>query len=103
MRGPTSFSANETNLRNTSFRKLLFIGILVVVFVFVAKIERRSSTLIEWLLNPDHIISLSIDWRSDHPFGTAVTVVDVDDASFEAWGQPLSVPRDKRRSLSMSI
>ena len=99
MRGPTSFSANETNLRNTSFRKLLFIGILVVVFVFVAKIERRSSTLIEWLLNPDHIISLSIDWRSDHPFGTAVTVVDVDDASFEAWGQPLSVPRDKLFAL----
>ena len=95
MRSPTSFSTYETNLRNTSRWKLLLIGVLVVVFVFVAKIERRSSSLIEWLLNPDHIISLSIDWHSDHPSGTAVTVVDVDDASFEAWGQPLSVPRDK--------
>ena len=95
MGGPTSFSTDEKNLRNTSRWKLLLIGVLVVVFVFVGRIERRSSSLIEWLLNPDHIVSLSVDWHSDHPSGIAVTVVDVDDASFEAWGQPLSVPRDK--------
>jgi CHASE2 domain-containing sensor protein len=95
MSSPASFSTGETSLRSTSPWKLLLIGVLVVVFVFASRVERRSSTLIEWLLNPDHIISLSIDWHSDHPSGTAVTVVDVDDASFEAWGQPLSVPRGK--------
>jgi hypothetical protein len=86
---------NETKLGDIPPWKLSIIVVVIIIIVFGANIEQRSSRLIEWLLYPDHFINLAVDWHGDHPSGIAVTVVDIDDSSFEAWGQPLSAPRDK--------
>ena len=95
MRRRSPLPTDETHREEIPLWKLSLVCAAIILFVFAAKIEQRSSRVIEWLLNPDHIIALSVDWRDDHPSASPVTVVDVDNASFEAWGQPLSMPRDK--------
>lgn len=90
-----SFVTRGTDLSRLPLIKLIILAAGIVTFVFWAAIEQRSSTIVEWLLNPDHAIYFTADWRSDHPFGAGVTVVDIDNASFNAWGRPAWTPRTK--------
>lgn len=90
-----SFVTHGSDLKRLPLVTLCILATAIVAFVFWAAIEQRSSTIVEWLLNPDHAINFTADWRSDHPYGVAVTIVDIDDASFQAWGRPAWTPRDK--------
>lgn len=95
MRGLISFLTRGTKLSGVPSWKIALMMVGTIAVVFVSGIERRSSRLVEWLLDPDNLINFAVDWRGDAPNGTAVTVVDIDDGSYEAWGQPLATPRSK--------
>ncbi|MCK1389037.1 CHASE2 domain-containing protein [Bradyrhizobium sp. 21] len=95
MQALVRFLTHGTSLSTIPLWKLALFMVGVMFFVFASGIERRSSRLIEWLIDPDNIISFTVGWRSDSPNASAVTVIDIDDASYDAWGQPLMTPRDK--------
>jgi hypothetical protein len=71
-----AFFKNRGGLEGVSLRKLIFIAALAAIFVFISGIEKRSSRIVEAILNPDNLINLAVDWRADAPSATAVTVID---------------------------
>lgn len=103
MKDLVGFFTRGTRLGSIPLWKLAVVAGLTIVIVFAAGIERRSSTLVEWLLDPDNLINFAVDWRGHAPNGIAVTVVDIDDASHDAWGQPLSTPRKKLFELVEAV
>ena len=98
-----SFVTRGTDLKRLPVVKLLILAAGIVSFVLWAAIEQRSSTIVEWLLNPDHAINFTADWRGDQPYGVAVTIIDIDNSSFEAWGRPAWTPRTKLFDLIDTI
>ncbi|MCK1385680.1 CHASE2 domain-containing protein [Bradyrhizobium sp. 21] len=103
MKGFVGFFTRGTRLNNISLWKLAALSAVTILVVFAAGIERRSSTLVEWVLDPDNLINFAIDWRGHAPNGVAVTVIDIDEASYEAWGQPLSTPRKRLFELIEAV
>lgn len=97
------FLTQGTRLENVSYPKLIALAVATIIVVFASGIDRKSSTLVESFLDPDNLINFAIDWRSDTPNGIAVTVVDIDDATFETWGEPLSTPRRRLFELVEAV
>ena len=103
MKGLVGFFTRGTRLNSIPLWKLAAIAILTIILVFAAGIERRSSSLVEWVLDPDNLINFAIDWRGHAPNCIAVTVIDIDNASYDAWGQPLSTPRKRLFELVEAV
>lgn len=68
------------------------IAIIVALFV-VMKIESRSGVSLEALLDPDNFARIRAFAGHEPPGRFAVTVIDIDDATFSHWGQPIATPR----------
>lgn len=68
------------------------VAIIVALFV-VMKIESRSGVSLEALLDPDNFARIRAFAGHEPPGRFAVTVIDIDDATFRHWGQPVATPR----------
>jgi CHASE2 domain-containing sensor protein len=83
----------QVSLRVPLFTRNLIVGVLVAVFLYLGPETSRLRDMEDFAVDWMNRMQVDTEWLNP-PDTRGYVLLDMDERSFEAWGEPFHVPRD---------